>query len=124
MQEDRNLILMELREQTKWLRLTGFQVLRSELNRLLRTDKQRAVYELSDGQRTVREVARLAGVGVGSVSRLWSQWIAAGVCSESSSAAGRAHHLAPLSQLGLDASVSNSRQEPSFTGDEDIMEAQ
>jgi hypothetical protein len=124
MQEDRNLILMELREQTKWLRLAGFQVLRSELNRLLRTDKQRAVYELSDGHRTVREVARLAGVGVGSVSRLWSLWIAAGVCSESPSAPGRAQHLAPLSQLGPDASVSNTIQEPSFTGDEDTLEAQ
>jgi hypothetical protein len=102
MQDARDPILAELREQTRWLRLSGLQMLRLELDRLLRTDKQRAVYELSDGRRTVREVARIAGVGSGSVSRLWTTWIAAGVCSESPAAAGRAQHLVSLSQLGVD----------------------
>lgn len=118
MQAERDLILAELREQTKWLRLAGFQLLRSELSHLLRTDKQRAVYELSDGQRTVRDVAKLAGVGVGSVSRLWSVWIAAGVCTESQLASGRAQHLAPLSQLGLDSSLTQASREPGVAEDE------
>lgn len=57
-----DLILSELREQTKWLRLMGFQGLRPLLQQWLRTDKHRAVFEHSDGQRSSREVAKLAGV--------------------------------------------------------------
>jgi hypothetical protein len=99
-------VLAELREQTKWLRLLGLQALRPLLGQVLRTEKQRAVFEFSDGERSAREVARLAGVGVGSVSRMWSQWIADGLCAESPTAPGRAQHLASLSQLGLEAPLS------------------
>lgn len=95
-------ILSELRAQTKWLRLLGLQALRPMLVDALRTDKQRAVYECTDGERSIREVAKLAGVGTGSVSRMWTQWIALGICTESQATAGRAQHLASLSQLGLD----------------------
>jgi hypothetical protein len=100
-----SLILDELRIQTRWLRLLGLQALRPVLLEVLRTDKQRAVFEYSDGARSVREIARLAGVGAGSVSRMWSQWIAAGICVESTTAPGRAQHLASLSHLGLEVPV-------------------
>src|SRR5437016_2508704 len=99
--EDSHLIIKELRAQTKWLRLIGMQQLRAVVAACVTTEKQRAVFELSDGKRTAREVAKLAGVGVGSVSRMWSRWITLGVCSESELAAGRAEHLISLSQLDL-----------------------
>lgn len=96
-----DLVVAELREQTKWLRLLGLQTLRPLLDDLLRTDRHRVVFELSNGERSVRDVARLAGVGPATVSRLWNDWIAAGICIESPRAKGRAQHLASLSSLGL-----------------------
>jgi hypothetical protein len=99
--DDDGAMLAELREQTKWLRLLGFQALRPILEVTLRTDKQKLVYEYSDGLRASREVARLAGVGAGSVVRMWSDWLAAGICVEAVNTTGRAQHLVSLSALGI-----------------------
>ena len=99
---DTDPVLAELREQTKWLRLLGLQALRPILKDALQTDKQRLIYEYSNGDRTTREVGKLAGVSISVVSRLWTQWIAAGICVESPKMAGRAQHLITLSQVGMD----------------------
>ena len=95
-------ILQELREQTKWLRLLGFQALKPVLQQALSSDKHKAVYEYSDGRNSVRDVAALAGVSAGWVSKLWPEWIALGICTESPTKQGRAQHLTPLSRLGID----------------------
>lgn len=95
-------ILQELREQTKWLRLLGFQTLKPVLQQALKTDKHRAVYEYSDGKRSSRDVATLAGVSPGWVAGLWPDWIALGICTMSPTQQGRAQHLVRLSQFGVD----------------------
>src|SRR6266581_666606 len=64
-------ILAELREQTKWLRLLGFQSLRPLISEVLASERDRLVYELSDGARTARELGKLAGVSHPTVLRLW-----------------------------------------------------
>ena len=90
-----------LREQTKWLRLLGLQALRPLLVEILSSDKHKLAYELSDGSRTVREVGKLAGLSPGTVSVLWREWMAAGICTEAPQRAGRAQHVTPLSRLGI-----------------------
>jgi hypothetical protein len=94
-------ILEQLQEQTKWLRFLGIQALRPLLVEVLASDKHRLAYEVSDGSRTVRDVAKLAGMGASTVSGLWREWMAIGVCSESALRAGRAQHVMPLSRLGI-----------------------
>jgi|GEM_PF-2609615 len=101
-------MIAELREQTKWLRLLGLQALRPLLDESLRTEKHRAAFESSNGERSVRDVARLAGMSTATVSRLWGEWIAAGICVESIKAKGRAQHLASLSSLGLSTPLAKS----------------
>lgn len=93
--------LDELREQTRWLRLLGTQALRPLIHEHLKTDRQRVVYELSDGHHSVREISAASGVGTTTVSRWWQEWLAAGICLEVATRAGRAEHLASLAQLGL-----------------------
>lgn len=88
--------LDELRQQTAWLKFLGTQTMLPVLVEVLETPKQRAVYELSDGRRSVRDIARLAGVGVGSVSRLWKEWAELGLVSESRDVPGRWRHLVSL----------------------------
>lgn len=100
-----DLVLAELRAQTGWLRLLGLQAFRPLLERTLRTEKHKAVFEYSNGRRSVREVARLTGVGAATVSRLWTEWLAVGICTEARSTPGRAEHLVPLSVLGVTLAV-------------------
>ncbi len=94
-------MMAELRAQTSWLRLLGLQSLRPTLQELLKSDKQKLVYEHSDGSKTTRQVAEAAGTGAGTVSRWWTEWLATGVCVEAAGHPGRAKHLASLSDLGL-----------------------
>jgi hypothetical protein len=94
-------VIKELREQTKWLRLLGLQALRPLLVEVLSSDKHKLAYELTDGSRTVRDIAQLAGMGSGTVSVLWREWTAVGICTESPQRAGRAQHVTPLSRLGI-----------------------
>ncbi len=98
-------VVAELRAQTRWLRLLGLQALRPLLTQVLATGKQKIVYELSDGKRTSRQIAQEAGVGAGSVSRLWAGWIAVGICTESREHPGRAEHLASLTSIGIDVTL-------------------
>ena len=65
-------IVQELREQTKWLRLLAYTALKPMLQDALKNDKQKLVYEYSDGNKGVREVAKLAGVGAGTVGNWWA----------------------------------------------------
>lgn len=62
---DDDSLLAELREQTKWLRLLGLQALRPLLIEVLVSDKHKLAHELTDGSRSVRDVAKLAGMSKG-----------------------------------------------------------
>jgi hypothetical protein len=93
--------LNELREQTKWLRLLGLSSLHPLITSALKTDRDRLVYELSDGMRSTRDLAKLTGLSPMTVSRLWRDWLAMGICEESQSKPGRAQHLVSLSKLGI-----------------------
>lgn len=94
-------VLAELRRQTQWLRLLGLQQLRPLLDRTLESDSHRLVYELSDGERTVREIATAAKVGAATMSRLWNRWASIGIVVENERHAGRMAHLISLTDLGM-----------------------
>lgn len=99
MDED-HIIVAELKEQTQWLRLLGFQALRPLLDRMLLTDQQKLVYEGSNGDRSTREVGTAAGVSHTTVANLWQEWAAIGIVSPVQGHSGRYQHLVPLSALG------------------------
>ena len=113
MAQDQMLALVD--EQLRWLRLIGLGTLRTLVPEVLKTEKQRLVYELSDGTRTVRDIAGAAGVGIGTVSRLWTQWLAAGLCFESTRYTGRAQRLTSLAAVGIDVPTPDAAA-PSSTG--------
>ena len=94
-------VLNELREQTKWLRLLGLGSLRPLVATVLKSERDRLVYELSDGMRSTRDLTKLTGASPMTVSRLWQDWLAMGICEESRARPGRAQHLVSLSKLGI-----------------------
>lgn len=94
-------LVKELREHGKWLRLLGLASLRPLLATTVASDRDRLIYELSDGTRSTRDIANLAGVSKMTVSRLWQDWLAIGLCTESKGTEGRAEHLVSLAKVGI-----------------------
>jgi hypothetical protein len=73
--------------------------LRSDLTAALRSTAERRAYEYSNGERTSREVAELAGASKGSISNWWRRWRTKAIAVEVSQ--GRVRHLIPLSAIGI-----------------------
>jgi transposase-like protein len=107
--------LQELQTQTAWLRLLALPILRAELRHVLTNEKRRAVYELSTGEATTRDVATAAGVGAGTVSRWWAEWAELGLMRPAGRQ-GRMAHLASLRNLGIEGE-SNDRRSQSDDGE-------
>jgi hypothetical protein len=100
MSEFDNEILTELRAQTGWLRVLAAPILRAQLERLLTTGKKRRVFEMTTGDATVRDIASGCGVGLGTVSRWWADWVREGV-ARTVGPQGRVAHLVSLASLGM-----------------------
>ena len=92
-------MLLELREQTRWLRFLGLQQVRPILLELLRDQRERLAFDLSDGSRTTREVAAQVGVSGATISRWWTKWAALGIVSQDER--GTARHLVRIDDVGM-----------------------
>jgi hypothetical protein len=91
-------VLVELREQTKWLRFLGLRALAPVLEQQLKSDRERLAYELSDG-RSSEAIGPLAGVSSRSILNWWAKWLSAGIAIDAGR--GRVQRLASLTQLGI-----------------------
>jgi len=86
----------------KWTRFAGMQQLCSILTQNLTTDTEMLVYELSDGERTTREIARLAGVGSNAtIASYWKKWSKIGIVEPSERRRGRYQRICSLEEVGL-----------------------
>jgi hypothetical protein len=92
-------LLAAIEEQTRWLRAIAMPQVRESVMRTLTKPKMRAAYEASDGKNAARDVARTAGVSLGSASGWWRRWRAVGIGIELPS--GRVAHIVTLRDLGL-----------------------
>ncbi len=87
--EDSNDILDELRVQTSLLRAIVAHGLKDIIQEELKSKRDKKIYELSDGRRTTREIAKLAGGSFQSIADKWKRWAALGLVIESESRKGR-----------------------------------
>jgi hypothetical protein len=86
----------------KWLKFASVQQLRNILSQTLENDTAAAVYELSDGKRGTREIAKLAGLKSNStVANYWKRWSKLGIVEESSQYQGRYARICSLEEVGL-----------------------
>lgn len=88
-----------LEELLAWTRALALPGVRGTLETTLSTVEERRVFELSDGERTTRDIASSVGVGNAPVSRWWKKWRALGICVEGSR--GRSRHLVKLEDLSI-----------------------
>lgn len=67
------------REVVLLLRLLGHEKYEKAISKVLQSNQEQAVYVLSDGNTSSRDVAKSAGVPRGKVERWWREWIERGI---------------------------------------------
>lgn len=86
----------------KWTRFAGMQQLRTILNQNLTTDTEMLIYELSDSERTTREIANIVGVGSNAtIASYWKRWSRLGIVEPSETRRGRFKKICSLEEVGL-----------------------
>ena len=86
----------------KWARFAGMQQLRNILAQNLIDDTAMLIYECSDGKRSTREVARLAGVKSNvTVTNYWKRWSKLGIVEPATKYRGRFQRICSLEEVGL-----------------------
>lgn len=86
----------------KWTRFASLQQLRNILTQNLTIDKELLVYELSDGERTTREIASIVGLKSNqTVANYWKKWSKLGIVEPSQKRQGRFQHFCSLEEVGI-----------------------
>lgn len=101
-------ILGELKEIKYWAKISGLPVLRRAAQEYLRDDESRLVYELSNGQRSTREIVeelKKAGKVIthSTVANMWKRWVVVALVEPSDRYQGRFRSVASLELLGIEA---------------------
>ena len=91
-----------LLECVAWLRFQNRGNLGLTLEQAFSSDRERLMYELTDGTRSQGEIAKLVGVTQPTVLHAWNRWRRIGVVVEVPGIKGRCRRLASLRDLGLD----------------------
>lgn len=86
----------------KWIKFASVQQLRNILSQTLENDTAALVYELSDGKRGTREIAKLAGLkSNATIASYWKRWSKMGIVEESTLYQGRYARICSLEEVGL-----------------------
>lgn len=96
-----------LSEILKWQKFQGIQLLKTILPNILESKEKKMVYELTDGETTVKEISKKAGVATGTVSAWWNTWLANGIVSKEIS---RYKKIVSLKDIGLLIFKENGKQ--------------
>jgi hypothetical protein len=118
----------KLNQLLKWTRFAGLQQLRNVLTQNLTTDKELLIYELSDGERTTRDIATIVRVGSNAtIASYWKKWSKLGIVEPSQKRQGRFQRICSLEEVGLTIppiSETQVEEAPSEIEEESINEQQ
>jgi len=95
-------IAESLQELVDWTKLTTRYDARQRLQSILDTDVKLRVYELTDGKRSVREIAGLAPANKDVISAWWREWDALGIVEQVRGRRGRRRKIVSLEALGIE----------------------
>jgi hypothetical protein len=90
-----------LRELVKWTKFEAKPKLKAIILDNLKGDKELLVYELSDGELSLREMERVTTVNKDRVSTLWDLWFNLGILEKSTIREGRYKKICSLAELGI-----------------------
>jgi hypothetical protein len=98
-----------MREQLRWARLSGLSHLKTIFETELKTDEEKVVYEMSDGERSIRDLEKLTSVSRSRVALLWRKWYNMGIMERSEKYEGkRMRKSFSLFDVGMDVTLPTS----------------
>jgi len=68
-----------LREILKWIRFAGMAQVKSVLTVALGSDQERLIYQLSDGNNSSIDIAKVSGISDFTVRSRWKDWARMGI---------------------------------------------
>jgi transposase-like protein len=86
-----------------WTRFENFPKLRKILLDTLTTDEEKRAYELTDGERSRRDIARKIGVSNSTIQSWWNKWYNLGILEPSGKRKGRPQKIVALEDMGIEA---------------------
>lgn len=100
-----------LEEILKWTKFNAMQ-LKTVLLEKLDTDEKKLIYENSNGDRSSRDIAKLANVSYKTVQNYWKSWSEMGILEATEKyRGGRFKKLCSLVELGIAIPKSSSSSE-------------
>lgn len=96
---NQNKILEQLIELTKWGKFAAGNF-HEVLLQHLEDDRDKLIYELSDGNRTTREIAKIVKITHSTVAATWKRWYACGIVEEAERT-GRYKRICSLKEVGI-----------------------
>jgi hypothetical protein len=110
-----------LSEQLKWIRLAGMSQLRTVIEQNLKTDDEKLVYELSDGEKSTRDIEKITRVGRTKIGILWKKWYNLGLMERSVEYEGkRMSRSFSLHDVGIEVPSLPQDQAPVQPGTEEF----
>ena len=91
------------------LRLLAGEKIRQVLGEALDTNEKRQVYELTDGTRSRREIARITGISNDTIQEWWDRWVLTGLLRKDP-ITGRPHRVFCLQELGIKVKRRNPKK--------------
>jgi transposase-like protein len=95
--------MQTLTEILMWTRFENFPKLRKILLDTLTTDEEKRAYELTDGERSRRDIARKIGVSNSTIQSWWNKWYNLGILEPSGKRKGRPQKIVALEDMGIEA---------------------
>ncbi len=107
-------------EQLRWSRLTGLNHLKAIFGTEFKSNDEKLVYELSDGEKSIRDLEKYTGISRSKISLLWHKWYNMGIMEKSQKYEGkRMKKSFFLADVGIEVVIpskyqSNSKSKEDF----------
>ena len=99
-----------LKEHLKWTKLASQFQLKKVLESTLK-EEEKKIYELSNGQRSIRDIEKITNASRGKIASLWKEWHKMGIVESLDKYGGtRMKRLSSLSDLGIAIKMPTYRQ--------------
>lgn len=93
-----------LEELIFWLKESTFPEIKGRLEKTLNSPKEKIAYNLSDGEKTTREIGKIVETANKTISTWWKSWIAEGIAEPIPARGGgnRAKKKFELEKFGIE----------------------
>lgn len=91
-----------LQKLVTYTKLANYGDIRSRLMAVLDSDEKKRVFEATNGDNSIRDIASDTNVNIASISEWWNEWQREGIVEESKEVRGRRRKIVSLSEFGVE----------------------